>query len=84
MIWGIPYLLIKVADGGVSVAVLVFARVFAGTLLLLPIAIRHGQLRALRPYLRWVLALSLAAISAAVIAGAGVFGLGFGVTQTAI
>ncbi len=56
VIWGIPYLLIKVADGGVSVAVLVFARVFAGTLLLLPIAIRHGQLRALRPYLRWLAA----------------------------
>ena len=32
--------------------VLVFARVFAGALLLLPIAIRRGQLRALRPYLR--------------------------------
>ena len=56
VIWGVPYLLIKVADGGVSVAVLVFARVFAGTLLLLPIAIRHGQLRALRPYLPWLAA----------------------------
>ena len=55
-IWGVPYLLIKVADGGVSVTVLVFARVFAGSLLLLPIAIRHGRLRALRPYLRWVAA----------------------------
>ena len=56
VIWGVPYLLVKVADGGVSVTVLVFARVFAGTLLLLPIAIRHGQLRALRPYLRWLAA----------------------------
>ncbi len=36
------------------------------------------------PPLRGVLALSLAAIPAAVIAGAGVFGLGFGVTQNAI
>ena len=56
VIWGVPYLLIKVADGGVSVTVLVFARVFAGALLLLPLAIRRGQLRALRPYLRWLAA----------------------------
>ena len=54
VIWGVPYLLIKIADGGVSVAVLVFARVLVGSLLLLPIAIRRGRLGALRPYLRWV------------------------------
>jgi drug/metabolite transporter (DMT)-like permease len=56
LIWGLPYLLIKVADGGVSVPVLVFARVFTGTLLLLPVALRGGRLRALRPYLPWVAA----------------------------
>ena len=32
VIWGIPYLLIKVADGGVSVPVLVFTRVTLGAL----------------------------------------------------
>jgi drug/metabolite transporter (DMT)-like permease len=58
VIWGIPFLLIKVADGGVSVAVLVFARVFIGSLLLLPIAVRRGQLRALVPRWRWLAALS--------------------------
>jgi len=35
VIWGIPYLLIKIADAGVSVPVLVFARVFVGAVLLL-------------------------------------------------
>jgi drug/metabolite transporter (DMT)-like permease len=46
LIWGVPYLLIKVADTAVSVPVVVFARVVVGSLLLLPIAIRRGRLRA--------------------------------------
>jgi drug/metabolite transporter (DMT)-like permease len=56
VIWGVPYLLIKIADGGVSVPVLVFVRVLIGSLLLVPIAIRRGRLRALRPYWRWIAA----------------------------
>ena len=36
IIWGIPYLLIKVAVGGVAVPVLVLARVGIGAALLLP------------------------------------------------
>ena len=35
VIWGIPYLLIKVADGGVSVPMLVCTRTALGSLLLL-------------------------------------------------
>jgi len=35
VIWGIPYLLIKVADGGVAPPVLVLARVTIGAALLL-------------------------------------------------
>jgi drug/metabolite transporter (DMT)-like permease len=54
VIWGIPYLLIKVADGGVSVPVLVFTRVAAGSVLLLPAAVRGGRLRSLRPAWRWL------------------------------
>jgi len=54
VIWGIPYLLIKIAVGGVSVPVLVFARVGVGAALLLPIAARRGQLGALRPHWRWL------------------------------
>ena len=56
VIWGIPYLLIKVADGGVSVPVLVCTRVALGALLLAPAAIRGGHLRALRGHLHWLAA----------------------------
>jgi drug/metabolite transporter (DMT)-like permease len=56
VIWGIPYLLIKVADGGVSVPVLVCTRVALGSLLLLPAAIRGGHLRALKGYAGWLAA----------------------------
>ena len=56
VIWGIPYLLIKVADGGVSVPVLVFTRVAVGSLLLLPAAIRGGYLGALKGHVGWLAA----------------------------
>ena len=56
VIWGIPYLLIKVAVGGVPVPVLVLARVGIGAALLLPMAIRRRQLGALRPQWRWLAA----------------------------
>ncbi len=47
VIWGIPYLLIKVAVGGVSAPVLVFARTAIGAALLLPFALRGmGAVRA--------------------------------------
>lgn len=60
VIWGIPFLLIKVADdGGVPVALLVFTRVFIGAVLLLPAAIRRGTLPGLKPRWRWVVALSV-------------------------
>src|SRR3984885_7709892 len=54
LIWGVPYLLIKVADGGVSVPVLVFARVAGGAVVLLPIALQRGQIRSLRGHWRWL------------------------------
>jgi drug/metabolite transporter (DMT)-like permease len=54
VIWGIPYLLIKVADGGVSVPVLVLARVGIGAALLLPLAAGRGQLRVLVPLWPWL------------------------------
>jgi drug/metabolite transporter (DMT)-like permease len=51
VIWGIPYLLIKIAVGEVSPAMLVFVRCAIGAALLLPWTIARGQLRpALR---RW-------------------------------
>ena len=56
VIWGIPYLLIKVADGGVAVPVLVLARVGISAALLLPLALKQRQLGVLRPYWRWLAA----------------------------
>jgi drug/metabolite transporter (DMT)-like permease len=54
VIWGVPYLLIKVGVGGVAPPVLVLARVAVGAALLLPFAIRRGQLAVLRPRWRWL------------------------------
>jgi drug/metabolite transporter (DMT)-like permease len=63
VIWGIPYLLIKVADGGVSVPVLVFARTSIAALLLLPVALRRRQIRVLLPYWRWLVVFALIEIA---------------------
>jgi drug/metabolite transporter (DMT)-like permease len=54
LIWGIPYLLIKVAVGGVEPPVLVLGRVSIAAAILLPIAIRRGELAALRSHWRWL------------------------------
>ena len=54
VIWGVPYLLIKVAVGGVAPPVLVLARVAIGAVLLLPIAIRRRELAPLLSRWRWV------------------------------
>jgi drug/metabolite transporter (DMT)-like permease len=62
VIWGIPYLLIKVADGGVAPPVLVLARVAIGAALLLPLAIRRRELAVLLPRWRWLLLFALVEI----------------------
>ena len=62
VIWGVPYLLIKIAVGGVPVPVLVLARVSVGAALLVPIAIRRRQLGALRPHWRWLAAFAVVEI----------------------
>ena len=62
LIWGIPYLLIKVADGGVAPPVLVLARVAIGAALLLPLAIRRRELAPLLPYWRWLVLFALVEI----------------------
>jgi drug/metabolite transporter (DMT)-like permease len=64
VIWGIPYLLIKVADGGVAPPVLVLARVTIGAALLLPIAIRRRELAPLLPHWRWLVLFALVEIVA--------------------
>jgi drug/metabolite transporter (DMT)-like permease len=52
VIWGIPYLLIRVAVRDVTPATLVFLRTGAGGLLLLPIALAKGGFRPLLPHWR--------------------------------
>jgi drug/metabolite transporter (DMT)-like permease len=64
VIWGIPYLLIKVADGGVSVPVLVFARTGIGAFVLLPLALRRRELAATRAHWRWLLVFAVVEIIA--------------------
>jgi drug/metabolite transporter (DMT)-like permease len=59
VLWGIPYLLIKVAVDEVSVPVVVFARTALGALILLPAALRSGQLAALRAHWRPLVAFAV-------------------------
>jgi drug/metabolite transporter (DMT)-like permease len=62
VIWGMPYLLIKIAVGGVPVSVLVLARVAIGAALLLPIALRRGEFSALRKVWPWVVVFAVVEI----------------------
>ncbi|WP_119726329.1 DMT family transporter [Thermomonospora amylolytica] len=53
VIWGVPYLMIKVVvEGGVSVPVLVFARFAVGAAVLLPLVLRSVGARGLRDMVR--------------------------------
>jgi drug/metabolite transporter (DMT)-like permease len=68
VIWGIPYLLIKVADGGVTVPVLVWVRVTVGALILVPVALAQGAWRpegraVLRRHWRWLAAFAVIEIA---------------------
>jgi drug/metabolite transporter (DMT)-like permease len=51
VIWGVPYLLIKVAVGTLTPASLVLARTAIAAVLLMPIALAQGHIRPLLP--RW-------------------------------
>ena len=64
VIWGIPYLLIRVAVRDLSPAMLVFARTAIGALLLLPIAAVRGEIRPVVG--RWLPVLVFAAVEIAV------------------
>jgi len=63
VIWGIPYLLIKVAIGELTPAGLVFLRTAIGAGLLLPVAGARGWLAPLIPYWRWVLVYTIVEVS---------------------
>jgi drug/metabolite transporter (DMT)-like permease len=63
VIWGIPYLLIKIAVGELTPASLVLLRTAIGAALLLPVAAARGWLAPLLPYWRWVLAYTVVEVS---------------------
>ena len=63
VIWGIPYLLIKVAVEDLSPSMLVLARTSIAALILLPIALARRELRPLMPH--WLPLLAFAAIEIA-------------------
>lgn len=55
VLWGIPYLLIKVAVEEVSPAFVVFVRVAVAAAVLGPVAARRGDLRAVLPHWRLIM-----------------------------
>ena len=55
VIWGVPYLFIKIAVEDLSPSAVVFGRTALAALLLLPIAAARGMLRPLLPQWRWLL-----------------------------
>jgi drug/metabolite transporter (DMT)-like permease len=63
LIWGIPYLLIKVAVESVTPPVVVFVRVALAAAILLPLALWRGMLGPLRPYWRWVVVIAFVEIA---------------------
>src|SRR5438874_5732392 len=63
LIWGIPYLLIKVAVGGLHPVTLVFLRTALGTLLLVPLAAGRHELRPLLRYWRPLLVYTLVEVA---------------------
>jgi drug/metabolite transporter (DMT)-like permease len=64
VIWGVPYLFIKVAvEHGMTAPVLAWGRVTLGAVVLLTLAWRAGALRGVRTQWRWLVAFAVAEIA---------------------
>ena len=63
VIWGIPYLFIRIAVAEMSPEVLVLARCSIGVAILLPIALLRVDLRAVMPHWRWIVAFAAVEIA---------------------
>jgi len=63
VIWGIPYLLIKVAVSGMTPASLVFLRTGIGAVLLVPVAVARGEVRPVLRAWRWVVVYTVAELA---------------------
>ncbi len=59
VIWGVPYLFIRVADRGLEPAVIVSGRTLIGALVLLPLAARAKAIRPVLPGWRWLVAFAV-------------------------
>lgn len=59
IIWGLPYLLIKVGVESLSTPMVVFSRLAIAAVILLPIAIARQQIPQLRGHWRWVIAFAI-------------------------
>ncbi len=63
LIWGLPYLLIKVSVEYLSPEVIIFLRVFLAAIILLPIVIKRGYLRQLKGHWKWVFIFAIVEIA---------------------
>ena len=63
VIWGIPYLFIRVAVDQISPATLVLARTGIASLILVPVALARVDLRAVLAHWRWVAAFAVVEIA---------------------
>ena len=64
LIWGIPYLFIKIAVAELTPASLVFLRTAVGAALLLPIAFAKRDLGPLLPHWKWIVAYTFVEVAA--------------------
>src|SRR3989442_11275318 len=64
LIWGIPYLFIKIAVGELTPASLVLLRTVIGTALLLPLAAGRNNLTPLVPQWKWILVYTFVEVAA--------------------
>ncbi|MFM1789229.1 MAG: hypothetical protein RLZZ12_578 [Actinomycetota bacterium] len=55
LLWGVPYLFIKVAVEELSIPMIVFTRLMIGAALLVPLALREGSFKGALKYWRYIL-----------------------------
>ena len=63
VIWGVPYLFIRVAVSALDPVVVAFGRTLVGAMLLLPVAAHRGLLEPVLPHWRWLIVFTLVEIS---------------------
>ncbi len=63
LLWGLPYLLIKVSVEYLSPEVIIFLRVFLAAIILLPVVIKRRYLRQLKGHWKWVFVFAIVEIA---------------------